>query len=165
MRASRGRRRLAGENPLTRRPGLRCARLSRRAVPGLDSLNRIFERLVQNSLAYCANHQAEQPTLDVLALAYDDHVNVSQTVGTTGEVVGMTGGASPRVGVGSREDDVVRIRPVVMQAFQNTAGAFRDVGLRGTAAMHLEVLVGAVAKELRAARPEVGEPGDVLLGR
>jgi hypothetical protein len=30
--------------------------------------------------------------------------------------------------------------------------------------MHLEVLVGAVAKELRAARPEVGEPGDVLLG-
>jgi hypothetical protein len=30
--------------------------------------------------------------------------------------------------------------------------------------MHLEVLVGAVAKKLRAARPEVGEPGDVLLG-
>jgi len=33
------------------------------------------------------------------------------------------------------------------------------------AVMHLEVLVGAVAKELRAARPEVGKPGDVLLGR
>src|SRR5260221_14761874 len=31
--------------------------------------------------------------------------------------------------------------------------------------MHLEVIVGAVAKKLRAARPEVGEPGDVLLGR
>src|SRR6267143_4493542 len=31
--------------------------------------------------------------------------------------------------------------------------------------MHVEVVVGAVAKELRAARPEVGEPGDVLLGR
>jgi hypothetical protein len=31
--------------------------------------------------------------------------------------------------------------------------------------MHLEVLIGAVAKELRAATPEVGEPGDVLLGR
>jgi hypothetical protein len=30
--------------------------------------------------------------------------------------------------------------------------------------MHLEILVGAVAKELRAARPEIGEPGDVLLG-
>ena len=33
------------------------------------------------------------------------------------------------------------------------------------AVMHLEVLVGAVAKELRAAWPEVGKPGDVLLGR
>src|SRR5690348_13467347 len=31
--------------------------------------------------------------------------------------------------------------------------------------MHLEVLIGAVAKKLRAARPEVGESGDVLLGR
>jgi hypothetical protein len=31
--------------------------------------------------------------------------------------------------------------------------------------MHLEVLVGAVAEELRAARPEVGQPGDELLGR
>jgi hypothetical protein len=31
--------------------------------------------------------------------------------------------------------------------------------------MHLEVLIGAVAKKLRATRPEVGEPGDVLLGR
>src|SRR5260370_41279527 len=30
--------------------------------------------------------------------------------------------------------------------------------------MHLEVVVGAVAKKLRAARPEVSEPGDVLLG-
>jgi hypothetical protein len=31
--------------------------------------------------------------------------------------------------------------------------------------MHLEVLVGAVAKQLRAARSEVGEAGDELLGR
>jgi len=31
--------------------------------------------------------------------------------------------------------------------------------------MHLEVLIGAVAKELRAARTEVGQPGDVLPGR
>jgi len=30
--------------------------------------------------------------------------------------------------------------------------------------MDLEVLVSAVAKELRVARPEVGEPGDLLLG-
>ena len=31
--------------------------------------------------------------------------------------------------------------------------------------MDLEVLVGAIAKKLRAARPEVGEPGDVLSRR
>jgi hypothetical protein len=31
--------------------------------------------------------------------------------------------------------------------------------------MHLEVLVGAVAKDLRAARSEVGKPGDILVGR
>src|ERR1700721_2452792 len=31
--------------------------------------------------------------------------------------------------------------------------------------MHFEVLVSAVAKELRAAWPEIGEPGDVLIGR
>jgi hypothetical protein len=60
---------------------------------------------------------------------------------------------------------VVGIGPVVVQAFPDAARAFRDVGLRGATVMHLEVLVGAVAKKLRAARPEVGEPGDVLLGR
>src|ERR1700730_5991384 len=31
--------------------------------------------------------------------------------------------------------------------------------------MYLEVRVGAVAEELRASRPEVGEAGNVLLGR
>ena len=49
-----------------------------------------------------------------------------------------------------------------VQAFPDAARAFRDVGLRAAPVMHLEVLVGAVAKELRAARPEVGKPGDVL---
>jgi hypothetical protein len=63
------------------------------------------------------------------------------------------------------EDDVVGIGPVVVQAFPDAAGAFRDVGLRGATVMHLQVLVSAVAKKLRAARPEVGEPGNVLLGR
>jgi hypothetical protein len=33
------------------------------------------------------------------------------------------------------------------------------------AVVNLEVVVGAVAKELRAAWPEVGEAGDELLGR
>src|ERR1700722_6956009 len=52
-----------------------------------------------------------------------------------------------------------------MQAFPDAARAFRDVGLRAAPVVHLEVLVGAVAKELRATGPEVGKPCDVLLGR
>ena len=45
-----------------------------------------------------------------------------------------------------------------MQAFPNAARALRDVGVIGALAMHLEVLVRAVAEQLRAARSEVGEP-------
>jgi hypothetical protein len=52
-----------------------------------------------------------------------------------------------------------------VQAFPDAAGSLGDVRLFEALVMHLEVLVGAVAKELRAARPEVGEPGDELLGR
>jgi hypothetical protein len=37
--------------------------------------------------------------------------------------------------------------------------------MRTASVMHLEVFVGAIAKELRAARPEVGESGHVLLRR
>src|SRR5262245_4626713 len=51
-----------------------------------------------------------------------------------------------------------------MQAFPDAARALGDVGLCGAALMHLEVLVGAVAEQLRAAGPEIGEPGDVLFG-
>ena len=60
---------------------------------------------------------------------------------------------------------MVGVGPVVVQAFPDAARAFRDVGLRRAAVVDLEVLVGAVAKKLRAARPKVGEPGDVLFGR
>src|SRR4029079_8210658 len=97
--------------------------------------------------------------------ANDNHVDVGQTIGTTCEGVGVAGRASPQVGVGSGEDDGVGIGPVVVQAFPDAARAFRDVGLRGATVMDLEVIVGAVAKKLRAAGPEVGEPGDVLLRR
>src|SRR5262245_36392755 len=51
-----------------------------------------------------------------------------------------------------------------MQAFPDAARALGDVGLCEAALMHLEVLVGAVAEQLRAAGPEIGEPGDVLFG-
>jgi hypothetical protein len=101
----------------------------------------------------------------LLPVAYDDYVNVGQTVGTTGEGIGVPGCASPSVGVGRREDDVHGIGPVVMQTFPNSVRTFGDVGLGVSAMVHLEILVGAVAKDLRAAGPEIGEPGDVLLGR
>src|ERR1700688_2925611 len=52
-----------------------------------------------------------------------------------------------------------------MQALPDPARAFRDVGLRAAPVVHLEVRVDAVAKELRATRPEIGKSGDVLLGR
>src|SRR5436190_8900903 len=126
---------------------------------------RVFKCLFQNTLADGPEHDTEQPSLEVLAVAYDDHVYVGQTIGTTCEAVTVAGRASPCVGVGRREDDVVGIGPVVVQAFPGATRAFRDVGLRGATVMHLEVLVSAVAKKLRAARPEVGEPGKVLLGR
>jgi len=50
-----------------------------------------------------------------------------------------------------------------MQAFPDAARTFGDIGLRADTLMHLEEFVGTVAKDLRAARPEVGEPRNVLL--
>jgi hypothetical protein len=138
---------------------------SRCAIPGFDGLDGVFKRPFQNAPADGPEHQAEQPSLEVLAVAYDDHVNVGRAVGLTREGVGVARCASPNVGVGRREDDAIGIGPVVVQAFPDAARAFRDIGMRAVPVMHLEVLVGAVSKELRAARPEVGEPGDVLLGR
>src|SRR6202163_69910 len=131
------------------------SRRSSRAVPGFDGLDGVFKRLFQNAPADGPEHEAEQPSLEGLAFAYDDHVDVGQTIGTACEGVGVAGRASPQVGVGRREDDVVGIGPVVVQAFPDAARALGDVGLRGAAVMHLEVIVGAVAKKLRAARPEV----------
>src|SRR3954468_1927996 len=52
-----------------------------------------------------------------------------------------------------------------MQALPNAGRPFRDVGLSGAQGVYLEVLVGAVAEQLRAAWAEVGEPGEELLGR
>ena len=59
---------------------------------------------------------------------------------------------------------MVGIGPVVVQALPDAARAFGYVRLRAAPVIHLKVLVGAIAKELRAARPEVGEARDVLFG-
>jgi hypothetical protein len=52
-----------------------------------------------------------------------------------------------------------------VQAFPDVVRALRDIGFTGALVVHLQVVVGAVAKQLRAARPEVGERRDELLGR
>ena len=52
-----------------------------------------------------------------------------------------------------------------MQPFPNATRAFRDVGLGGAFVMYFEVSVSAIAKKLRAARPEVGEAGYLMVGR
>jgi len=151
-------------------PGLdTVASLSRayhfpRAVQGFDGLDAVNKRLFQNALADGPERQAEQLSFDVLAVAYDIHINVGGAVEMTREGVGVAGGASPNIGVRRRKDDVSRIGPVVVQSLPDAARSFGDVGLRAALLMHLEVLVGAVAKKLRAVRPKVGEPGDVLLG-
>src|SRR5580704_10578104 len=117
--------------------------LSHRAVPGFDGLDGVYKRLFQYALTDSPDHQADQPSLEVFALAYDDHVNVGQTVGPAREGVGVARRSSPGVGIGRREDHAVRIGPVVVEAFPNAARALCNISLRWAAMMHLEILVGA----------------------
>jgi hypothetical protein len=59
---------------------------------------------------------------------------------------------------------VVRIGPVIVQALPYASRTFGDVGLCAVPLMHLEILVDAVAEELRTVGSEISESGDVLLG-
>ena len=147
------------------RLGSRYAHISYRAVPGFNSLDRVHKRLFQDTFADSSDYQAEQPSLEVLAIPYGDKVNVGQAVRAPREGLGVAGCASPRVGIGRCEDYMDRIGPIVVQAFPDATRALRDVGLRGSSAMDFEVLVGTVAKKFRATGPEVGKPSDVLLRR
>jgi hypothetical protein len=65
--------------------GLRVHRtrkfLSRRPVPGLDGPDGVYKCLLQNALADSTEHEAEHPSVEVLAVAYDDHVNVGRAGG------------------------------------------------------------------------------------
>ena len=55
--------------------------------------------------------------------------------------------------------DALGDRDDAVGVFPDAAGAFRDICVIGTVGVHVEVVVGAVAKRLRAARYEIGEPG------
>jgi hypothetical protein len=75
----------------------RCAPLSRDPVTGLDSLDGVYKCLLHDTFADGPDHEAEQTSSKVLALAYDDHVNVSQTVTATCEGISVAGRTSPGV--------------------------------------------------------------------
>src|SRR2546421_1256125 len=109
--------------------GSGCAPSLRHAVPSLDRLDAACEGLLQDAFTDGRQHEAEKPSLEVLAVADHDEVDVGRAVGTPREVVSVARIASPRVGVGGLEDDVVGIRPVVVQTFPDAARALRDVGL------------------------------------
>ena len=149
------------ETPPNRRP--RDFRCSPRCC-GLDRLDGLLERARQDTLADHPDNDGEHPSLEVLALADDDDVHVGRPVVVLRQGVAVPRMASPDVGVGCCQDDMVGIGPVVVQALPDAARALRHVGMTRTLPVHLEVVVGAVAEQLRAARPEVRESGDELLG-
>jgi len=76
-------------------------------VPRFDRFDRGYKRLFQDASTYSPEHEAEQSSFEILALAYDDEVNVGCAVGVTREVVGVAGSASPHIRVSRCKDDVV----------------------------------------------------------
>src|SRR4051794_26836215 len=98
-------------------------------VAGFNGFDGVFERFFQNSSADGPEDEAEQPPLEVLALTYDNHVNVGRAVGLRLEGVGVARRAAPHIGVDRCENDAVGIGPVVKQALPDSARAFRDIGL------------------------------------
>lgn len=58
-------------------------------VPHFDGLHGVFERPFQDASADRAEHKAEHPSLDVLAVGHDNHVNVGSAVGPTGKGLGV----------------------------------------------------------------------------
>jgi hypothetical protein len=83
-----------------RRAGIGCGNVLNRVVPGLDGFDGVFECSFQNAPADGPEHKTEYPPLEVLAVAYDDHVNVGRAIGLTREGVGVARRAAPHVGVG-----------------------------------------------------------------
>jgi len=78
--------------------GLRVHRprksFSCRSVPGFDGLDGVYKRLFQNALPDGSEHEAEQPSLEVLAVAYHDHIHVRHAIGLPLEGVRVSRRAS-----------------------------------------------------------------------
>src|ERR1700675_4231808 len=83
---------------------------------GLYRLDAAGERLGQRVLPDGSEETRDDPSLEVLALSNQYDVNIGLAVRPWRQGVGVTRGAAEEVGVGRRELDVLRVRPVVMQA-------------------------------------------------
>jgi hypothetical protein len=93
---------------------------------------------------------------DVLAFANYDDIYVGRSVGLPRQGVSVARRATEHVGFDCVGRDAVGIGPVILQAFPDATGALGDIGVMEAKVMHLEVRIGALCKDLRAARPEVG---------
>src|SRR5438874_8555105 len=83
--------------------GSGCAPSLRHAVPSLDRLDAACEGLLQDAFTDGRQHEAEKPSLEVLAVADHDEVDVGRAVGTPREVVSVARIASRGVGVARLE--------------------------------------------------------------
>src|SRR5690242_20480056 len=116
------------------------------SVAGFNGLDRILKRFFEYPLADGPDYEPEEPTPEVLAFPDNVHVNVRRAIAVFGEVVSVAGRPAPQIRVRRREDHVVRIGPVVVQAFPDAARPFRDIRLGVAAVMDSKVLVRAVTK-------------------
>ena len=82
-------------------------------VPGLDGLDGVCKRLRQDAPSDGHEHDTEEPSLEVLAVADDYGVHGGPPVRLRREGVGVARVASPDVGVDGGHDDAVGIGPVV----------------------------------------------------
>src|SRR3954470_210016 len=69
-------------------------------LTSFDGLYGVLERLRQLALADRAEDQPEEASLEVLAFADDDIVDVGRTVGVAREGVSVAGVVRPGVGIG-----------------------------------------------------------------
>src|SRR5262249_9677879 len=76
------------------------------AIASLDGPDAAREGLLQDAFPNGRHHEAEKPTLEVLAVTDNDQVDVGRAVRTPRETVGVARIASPGVRVCSLEDDV-----------------------------------------------------------
>lgn len=86
-----------------------CVQTFDLVVAGFDSLNGDFERLFQNAPANGPEQEAEEMPPQVLALAYDNHVDIGGAVSLAVEGVNVARRATPHIGVRGREHNAVRI--------------------------------------------------------